>query len=61
MMLSTTYDALDTCALRYRGRFQASARRVLGDAAAAQDAVQDAMVSAMRNLPRFRGDSQLST
>ncbi len=27
----------------------------------AQDAVQDAMVSAMRNLPRFRGDSQMST
>jgi RNA polymerase sigma-70 factor, ECF subfamily len=60
-MLASNYDALQTCARQYRGRFQASARRVLRDPAAAQDAVQDAMVSALRNLPRFRGDSQMST
>lgn len=60
-MLSTNYDTLQTCALEYRRRFHASARRVLRDPAAAQDAVQDAMVSAIKNLPRFRGDSQMST
>jgi RNA polymerase sigma-70 factor, ECF subfamily len=61
MMLATDVDTLQTCVLQYRGRFQASARRVLRDPEAAQDAVQDAMVSALRNLPRFRGDSQMST
>jgi RNA polymerase sigma-70 factor (ECF subfamily) len=61
MMLSSNHDALNTCAVQYRGRFQSSARRVLRDPAAAQDAVQDAMLSAVRNLPRFRGDSQMST
>ena len=55
------HDALDTCAVQHRSHFLATARRVLGDAAAAQDAVQDAMLSAARNLHRFRGDSQLST
>lgn len=61
MMLATNYDTFNTCAHQYRGRFQASARRVLRDPAAAQDAVQDAMVAAVRHLPRFRGDSRLST
>jgi len=56
-----TLDALDVCAVEHRSHFLATARRVLGDAAAAQDAVQDAMLSAARNLHRFRGDSQLST
>ena len=49
------------CAVQHRSHFLATARRVLGDPAAAQDAVQDAMLSAARNLHRFRGDSQLST
>ena len=61
MTCSSNNDALHACALQYCGRFQASARRVLRDPAAAQDAVQDAMLSAVRNLPRFRGDSQMST
>lgn len=56
-----SHDALDVCAVQHRSHFLATARRVLGDAAAAQDAVQDAMLSAARNLHRFRGDSQLST
>jgi RNA polymerase sigma-70 factor, ECF subfamily len=54
-------DTLDTCAVAQRRQFLAAARRVLRDPAAAQDAVQDAMLSAARNLQRFRGDSQLST
>ena len=47
--------------MQHRSQFLATARRVLGDSAAAQDAVQDAMLSAAKNLHRFRGDSQLST
>jgi RNA polymerase sigma-70 factor, ECF subfamily len=54
-------DTLATSAVAQRRQFLAAARRVLRDPAAAQDAVQDAMLSAARNLQRFRGDSQLST
>lgn len=61
MTLATNYDAFNACARQYRRRFQASARHVLRDPAAAQDAVQDAMVAAVRHLPRFRGDSRMST
>jgi RNA polymerase sigma-70 factor (ECF subfamily) len=61
MMLSAANDAFDATAIEYRGRFLATARRLLPDHAAAQDVVQDAMLSAVRHLPRFRGDSQMST
>jgi RNA polymerase sigma-70 factor, ECF subfamily len=52
---------LDNCAVAHRRQFLATARRILRDPVAAQDAVQDAMLSAARNLQRFRGESQLST
>lgn len=55
------HDALESCARKYGGRFLSTARRLLGDEMTAQDAVQDAMLSAARNLHRFRGDSQLPT
>ena len=61
MLPHTHLLALDICAVQYQNLFLATARRVLGDPAAAQDAVQDAMLSATRNLHRFRGNSQLST
>ena len=61
MLQPTDVNALDLCAVQHRSHFLATARRVLGDPVAAQDAVQDAMLSAARNLHRFRGDSQLST
>ena len=61
MMIAAKEDAFDATAIEYRGRFLATARRLLPDHAAAQDVVQDAMLSAVRNLPRFRGDSQMST
>jgi RNA polymerase sigma-70 factor, ECF subfamily len=61
MFQPTKIDTLETCAVAQRRQFLATARRVLRDPAAAQDAVQDAMLSAARNLQRFRGDSQLST
>jgi RNA polymerase sigma-70 factor (ECF subfamily) len=55
------HDTLERCAREYRGRFLSTARRLLHDEAVAQDAVQDAMLSAARNLHRFRGESQLPT
>lgn len=55
------HDALESCARKYGGRFLSTARRLLGDEMTAQDAVQDAMLSAARNLHRFRGDSRLPT
>jgi RNA polymerase sigma-70 factor (ECF subfamily) len=61
MKISAARETFDATALEYRGRFLATARRLLPDHAAAQDVVQDAMLSAVRNLPRFRGDSQMST
>jgi len=61
MMLSPHSDALIECAHEYRRQFLSTARRILPDSTMAQDAVQDAMVSAVRNLPRFRGDAQMST
>ena len=61
MLQHTDFDTLDLCAVQHRSHFLAAARRVLGDPAAAQDAVQDAMLSAARNLHRFRGESQLTT
>jgi len=41
--------------------FYRSAYRLLGNAADAEDAVQDALLSAHRHLNQFRGEPQLST
>src|ERR1700721_1241222 len=41
--------------------FYRTAYRFLGNAADAEDAVQDALLSAYKNLDEFRGQSQLST
>jgi RNA polymerase sigma-70 factor, ECF subfamily len=38
-----------------------SAYRLLGNAADAEDAVQDALLSACKHLDQFRGESQIST
>lgn len=40
---------------------QRSAYRVLGNAAEAEDAVQDALLSACKHFDQFRGESQIST
>lgn len=61
MTLHQNHDALESCVREYRSRFLSTARRLLRDETVAQDAVQDAMLSAARNLHRFRGDSQLTT
>jgi RNA polymerase sigma-70 factor (ECF subfamily) len=46
---------------RHRDRAWAVALRTLGDPTEAEDAVQDAFISAFRQASRFRGDAQFST
>ena len=54
-------DAFELMFRRYGSRMLAVARRFLGNDEDAQDAVQDAMLSAFRALDRFEGGSQLGT
>jgi RNA polymerase sigma-70 factor (ECF subfamily) len=46
---------------RYRPAFYKKAYHYLGNAADAEDAVQDALLSAYKNLDQFKGEAQLST
>jgi RNA polymerase sigma-70 factor (ECF subfamily) len=46
---------------RYLPRFYSSAYRQLGNAADAEDAVQDALLAAYLHLDQFRGQAQMST
>jgi RNA polymerase sigma-70 factor, ECF subfamily len=46
---------------RHRDRLWAVALRTLGDREEAADALQDALISAYRAAPRFRGDSAVTT
>ena len=52
---------MDDALLRYRSRFCRSAFRYLGNAADAEDAVQDALLSAYKHLSEFRGQARIST
>jgi RNA polymerase sigma-70 factor (ECF subfamily) len=52
---------LDSIVFRYRRVFYKRAFRFLGNAPDAEDAVQDALLSAYRHLGQFRGQAQLST
>lgn len=45
----------------YQDRIFRLACSILGDRAAAEEAAQDALVRIWKGLPRFRGDSSLST
>jgi RNA polymerase sigma-70 factor (ECF subfamily) len=54
-------DAFEEMVRQYSGRLLAVARRLLGRDEEAQDALQDALLSAYRALETFRGDCQLST
>ena len=47
--------------LRYRPIFYRSAFRYLGNAADAEDAVQDALLSAYKHIGQFRGQARIST
>jgi RNA polymerase sigma-70 factor, ECF subfamily len=46
---------------RYLPRFYRSAYRQLGNAADAEDAVQEALLAAYRHLDQFKGQAQMST
>src|ERR1700676_1154827 len=46
---------------RYLPRFYRSAYRQLGNAADAEDAVQDALLAAFKHLDQFKGQAKLST
>jgi RNA polymerase sigma-70 factor (ECF subfamily) len=52
---------LDSVVFRCLPMFYKRAFRCLGNAADAEDAVQDALLSAYRHLGQFRGQAQLST
>jgi RNA polymerase sigma-70 factor, ECF subfamily len=54
-------EELDEVLARYLPRFYRYALRYLGNAADAEDAVQDAVVSAYRHLAQFRQEAQIST
>src|ERR1700720_2188824 len=52
---------MDVLLMRYGPRFYRSAFRYLGNAADAEDAVQDAMLSAYKHLSQFRQQARIST
>jgi len=52
---------LEEAITRFLPSFRRSAYRFLGNAADAEDAVQDALLCAYRHLDQFRGESQMST
>ena len=54
-------DAFGEVVRRHRDRLWAVALRTCGDPEEAADAVQDALVSALRAADRFRGDSAVTT
>src|ERR1700730_2207052 len=52
---------MDVLVLRYGPLFYRSAFRSLGNAADAEDAVQDAMLSAYKHMSQFRRQARIST
>lgn len=54
-------DAFTQIVRRYRDRLWAVAIRTMGDPDEAADALQDALISAMRHADSFRGEALLST
>jgi RNA polymerase sigma-70 factor (ECF subfamily) len=54
-------DAYEAIVRRFGGRLLATARRMLGNDDAAEDALQDALLSAFRHIDQFAGQSRLST
>ena len=58
---SSNARQLDEVLSRYLPSFQRMAFRKLGNSADAEDAVQDALLSAYKHLDQFRGGAQMST
>jgi RNA polymerase sigma-70 factor, ECF subfamily len=59
--LSGNQEVLGQILSRYTGQLYRTAFRVLGSREEAEDAVQDALLSAVQNLTSFEGRSKLST
>jgi RNA polymerase sigma-70 factor, ECF subfamily len=59
--LSDDREALDNLFNAQRRRLYCAALRLLGNAEDAEDAVQEALLAALRNLHRFEGRARLST
>jgi RNA polymerase sigma-70 factor (ECF subfamily) len=60
-LLSERAQELDSVVSRYLPMFYKRAFRFLGNTPDAEDAVQDALLSAYKHLGQFRGQAQLST
>ena len=58
---SGDHEAMEALFRRYHRPLFQTALRVLGNAEDAEDALQDGLLSAFRNLKRFEGRSQFST
>ena len=54
-------EALDELFSRYRARLYNTALRIMGNSEDAEDALQDGLLTAFRNLSGFEGRSQFST
>ncbi len=54
-------DAFDVLYRRHRDRLWAVALRTCGNAYDAEDALQEALISALRNAANFRGDAAVTT
>jgi RNA polymerase sigma-70 factor (ECF subfamily) len=54
-------DAFDELVRRHRHRLWSVAMRTLGDREEAADAVQDALISALRNAAGYRGEAAVTT
>ena len=54
-------DAFDACVRTYCGQLLIVARRILKNEEDAQDAVQEALLSAFKDIGRFEGRSLLGT
>jgi len=59
--IAGNHEALDMLFAQHSRALFQTALRLLGNAEDAEDALQEAMLSAYRNLPRFEGRSQFST
>src|SRR6202166_1280645 len=60
-LLSERAQELDSVVSRYLPMFYKRAFRFLGNGPDAEDAVQNALLSAYKHLGQFRGQAQLST
>jgi RNA polymerase sigma-70 factor, ECF subfamily len=59
--IDNSTEVLEQVFSRYRGRLYKTALRLLGNPEDAEDALQDGLLAAFRNLSAFEGRCQLST